>query len=412
MKILIVGGGIAGFTLALLLHKKGFKPHVFEAAGEIRPLGLGINLLPHSTKVLDEIGVLPDMATQSIETKEASFYNRFGQHIYSEPLGLAAGYEQPQLSIHRADIQQPLIDAFLARAGADHFHLGHRCTSVEQDEDSATVHFENQEPGAQLPSWTGDAVISTEGIHSAIRRQFHPEEGDPVYSGVNMWRGVVVCKPFLSGATMTRVGWLSTGKMVIYPVRDNVDGKGSQLINWVAELETPDYKDKRDWNKPGRLEDFIGHFDDMAFNWLDIPDMIRRTESIFEFPMVDQDPLDRWTEGLVTLMGDAAHPMYPRGSNGAGQAIMDAKYLAEVLNLDSDPREVLKAYEVERLPATSKVVLTNRSTPPDAVLQVVFERTGDKPFDNIEDVVSRDELVAITSRYKQVAGYDLKQLKG
>jgi len=200
--------------------------------------------------------------------------------------------------------------------------------------------------------------------------------------------------------------------MVIYPVRDNVDGKGSQLINWVAELETPDYKDKRDWNKPGRLEDFIGHFDDMAFNWLDIPDMIRRTESIFEFPMVDQDPLDRWTEGLVTLMGDAAHPMYPRGSNGAGQAIMDAKYLAEVLNLDSDPREVLKAYEVERLPATSKVVLTNRSTPPDAVLQVVFERTGDKPFDNIEDVVSRDELVAITSRYKQVAGYDLKQLKG
>jgi 2-polyprenyl-6-methoxyphenol hydroxylase-like FAD-dependent oxidoreductase len=255
-------------------------------------------------------------------------------------------------------------------------------------------------------------VISTEGIHSAIRRQFHPEEGDPVYSGVNMWRGVVVCKPFLSGATMTRVGWLSTGKMVIYPVRDNVDGKGSQLINWVAELETPDYKDKRDWNKPGRLEDFIGHFDDMAFNWLDIPDMIRRTESIFEFPMVDQDPLDRWTEGLVTLMGDAAHPMYPRGSNGAGQAIMDAKYLAEVLNLDSDPREVLKAYEVERLPATSKVVLTNRSTPPDAVLQVVFERTGDKPFDNIEDVVSRDELVAITSRYKQVAGYDLKQLKG
>ena len=225
-----------------------------------------------------------------------------------------------------------------------------------------------------------------------------------------MWRGTVIHPPFLTGATMLRAGWLATGKIVVYPIRPDADGAGNQLINWVAETETPRHAD-RDWNREGKLADFIGAFEDWRFDWLDVPAMIRSSTQILEYPMVDQDPLDRWTEGRLTLLGDAAHPMVPRGSNGAGQAILDAHALRSALTGTTDPVGALQAYEAARLPATAEVVRTNRATPPDAILREVWERTGDQPFSRIEDVISVSELRAISDRYKEIAGFSHAALR-
>ena len=244
----------------------------------------------------------------------------------------------------------------------------------------------------------------------AIRKQLYPQEGDPIYSGVNMWRGVTYARPFLTGRSYVRAGWLSHGKLVIYPIRDAADGDGRQLINWVAEIETPHYK-RRDWNRPGRLEDFAAAYADWHFDWLDVPALLSDAEMILEFPMVDQDPLPRWSFGRVTLLGDAAHPMYPRGANGAGQAVLDTRALADALAAEADPVAALRVYEAARLPATAKVVLTNRTSPPDVIIREVYLRTGDKPFKNIDDVISRDELIALSESYKRVAGYDKERLK-
>jgi 5-methylphenazine-1-carboxylate 1-monooxygenase len=217
-------------------------------------------------------------------------------------------------------------------------------------------------------------------------------------------------KPMLSGASMVRAGWMSHGKMVIYPIRP-ADADGKQLINWVAEIETANYR-KRDWTRSGSLDDFIGAFSDWHFEWLDVPALIRAADHVLEFPMVDQDPLPRWSFDRITLLGDAAHPMVPRGSNGAGQAILDARALTTALRKHADPAAALAAYENQRLEATTRIVLTNRTNPPDAILREVFERTGDRPFKTIEDVISRKELVGLSESYKRIAGYSKEALRG
>jgi 2-polyprenyl-6-methoxyphenol hydroxylase-like FAD-dependent oxidoreductase len=243
-----------------------------------------------------------------------------------------------------------------------------------------------------------------------VRKQLYPGEGEPRYSGVNMWRGVTRWKPILSGATMLRAGWLKGGKLVHYPIRDRIDAEGRQLVNWLWELETPSYK-RWDWNRPARLEDFIAGVEDWKFDWLDVPAFFRAADVVLEYPMVDKDPLPAWSFGRVSLLGDAAHPMYPRGSNGAGQAILDAKALAEALDEDTDVPRALKAYEEERLLPTSNVVLENRRNPPDAILREIYERTGDRPFERIEAVISAEELKAISERYKVIAGHDKTSLQ-
>src|SRR5579863_8661689 len=401
---LIVGGGIGGLTLGLSLHAAKIPCRIFEAAPEIRAVGVGVNLLPHATKELAALGLEADLARVAIATKDSTFFNRFGQLIYQEPLGRAAGYDQPQFSIHRGDLQMVLLEAFRNRAGADRILTNRHCTGVEQDDAGVTLRFASGE------SARGRAAIACDGINSVIRKQFFPDEGEPRYSGVNMWRGVTRWKPILSGASLTRAGWLSHGKMVIYPIRE-AGSDGLQLVNWVAEIETPNYR-RRDWNRAGSIDDFIGAFADWHFDWLDVPAFIRAADSVLEFPMVDQDPLPRWSFDRVTLLGDAAHPMVPRGSNGAGQAILDARALASALLEAGEPVAALAAYEKQRLEATTRVVLTNRSNPPDAILREVFERTRDRPFDAIEDVISRDELVALSEGYKRIAGYSKDALRG
>jgi len=409
--VVIVGGGSGGLTLALTLHRVGIPSRVYEAAPEIKAVGVGINILPHATKELAELGLEEALAKVAVSTREAVFYNRFGQLIFKEPLGRHAGYPWPQFSIHRGDLHRVLLDAVRARIGAERVFTGWRCTRVEQDGEGATAHFRGALSGEDLPPQRADVVVACDGIHSVVRKQLHPGEGDPIYSGVNMWRGVTRWRPFLSGASMVRAGWFTPGKMVIYAIRENVDAEGRQLVNWVAEIATPRHE-ARDWSRPGRLADFIHAYEDWHFDWLDVPAFLRAADAVLEFPMVDQDPLPFWSRGRVTLLGDAAHPMVPRGSNGAGQAIIDARVLADLLAGRRDPVEALAAYERARLEATANIVRTSRKNPPDAILREVYQRTGDRPFRRVEDVISEDELRGISDGYKRVAGYDRGALPG
>lgn len=407
-EVAIIGAGVGGLTLALCLHRAGISCRVYEAASQIKPLGVGINILPHAVRELDRLGLLDQLAEVAVATRESIFFNSHGQFVYSEPAGRYAGYRWPQFSVHRGDLQRVLLGAVRDRMGHDAVVEDHRCAGYEQDAQGVSVHFVSSAGHTRAPV-RASMLVGCDGIQSVIRKSLYPNEGAPRYSGVNMWRGAVPWKPFLSGASMVRAGWLSVGKMVIYPIRNNVDAQGNQLVNWVAEIECPQPA-ARDWTGRGRLEDFLPAFESWSFDWLDVPAMIRATDTILEYPMVDQEPLPQWSFDRVTLLGDAAHPMVPRGSNGAGQAILDAPCLVEQLaGLGTNP-QALHAYDAIRRKATTEVVLMNRKAPPDAILKKVHELTAGKPFSRIEDVISRDELAAISNSYKSVAGLDIDAL--
>ena len=411
MEVLIIGAGIGGLTLALSLHDVGISCRVFEIAPTIKPLGVGINLLPHAMRELGDLGLEPAIAARGIETREVSFFNRFGQHIFTEPRGRYAGYDWPQYSIHRGELQSVLLEAARARLGPDALLTGHRFVDAEQSDDGVVARFQDTDTGKALEPALGDVLVGCDGIRSTLRARLHPGDGPLVYSGITMWRGITRWRPFLSGATMAYAGWLETGKVIFYPVRDAVDMDGRQEINWLCEFYTPPRDPSGDWSRTGDIDDFLWACQDMRFDWLDVPAFVKAADFILEYPMVDKDPLKRWSFGRMTLLGDAAHPMYPRGSNGAGQAILDARSLTGNLARINDPVAALKAYEVDRLEATGAVVLANRRMPPDAILREVFERTGDKPFSNIDNVIGRDELRALSDRYKQVAGFQRESLR-
>jgi 2-polyprenyl-6-methoxyphenol hydroxylase-like FAD-dependent oxidoreductase len=252
-------------------------------------------------------------------------------------------------------------------------------------------------------------AVACDGIHSAVRKQFYPQE-KVAFAGINTWRGVTRHKPILTGKSYMRVGSIRTGKMVIYPIVDNIDGQGRQLINWMAEIEGSS-QTMNDWNQGGQADDFISIFKDWTFEWLDVPALIRNADQILEYPMVDKDPVPQWTFGRITLMGDAAHPMYPRGSNGSAQALIDARTLATELSRGGDPVAALSAYEAQRREATAKVVLTNRSQPPDLINIRVEELSGDRPYRHIDDIISQDELRALSDNYKKIAGFSLEAVK-
>jgi 2-polyprenyl-6-methoxyphenol hydroxylase-like FAD-dependent oxidoreductase len=298
-----------------------------------------------------------------------------------------------------------LYEAVLKRLGPDAVVTDCECVGVEQDEHGATVHFKQTSTGKNRESVLADVVVACDGVNSALRKQFYPQD-KVVFAGINTWRGVTRRKPIFDGRTYMRVGSILTGKMVIYPIIDNVDGEGNQLINWMAEIKR-DTTEPNDWNKPGNLEDFFPLYESWHFDWLDVAQMIRDADQILEYPMVDKDPIVRWTFGRVTLAGDAAHPMYPRGSNGAAQAAIDARTLADVLRNHSDPREALKVYEAARAEPAAQVVCTNREQPPDFINIKVEELVGDKPFDDLDKYISQDELHALSEGYKRVAGFAL-----
>ena len=406
--IAIVGGGIAGLAFALSLHQRGIACQVYEGVAQVRELGVGITLLPHAMRELSALGVQPALEAVGIENLESVFFNRFGQFIYREPRGRHAGYPLPEIGIHRGKLHRILFEAACERLGRDRVHTGHRCTGVVQDEAGATVHFVDP-AGVQLPAVRAQVVVACDGVNSAVRRQFYPQE-QVAFAGINTWRGVTRHKPILTGKSYMRVGSIKTGKMVIYPIVDDIDGQGMQLINWMAEIEGS-AEHMNDWNSGGRIEDVLPLFKDWTFDWLDVPALIRNADQILEYPMVDKDPVPQWTFGRVTLMGDAAHPMYPRGSNGSAQALIDARTLATEIARGSDAVAALQAYEDLRREATARVVLTNRSLPPDFINIKVDELSGDKPFRHIDDLISQDELRQISEHYKKIAGFSLDAVK-
>ena len=405
MNVAIVGDGICGLSLALHLQQRGIESCVYERALEIKELGVGITLLPHAMREFTALGLGGELLAAGIENRESCFFNRFGQLIYKEARGKFAGYAFPEVGIHRGRLQMILYRAARQRLGPERIVTDHECVGVEQDENGATVHFREMTSGRALETVRADVVVACDGINSAIRRQFYPDD-KVVFTGINTWRGVTRRKPILTGRSYMRVGSILTGKIVIYPIVDNVDGEGNQLINWMAEIKRDTFE-QNDWNKKGDVGDVLPLYESWRFDWLDVAQMIRDADQILEYPMVDKDPIARWTFGRVTLAGDAAYPMYPRGSNGAAQATIDARTLADLLKTAADPRQALTAYETARCGTAAKVVRTNREHPPDFINIKVEELVGDKPFDNLDDYITQDELRALSENYKRIAGFSL-----
>ena len=402
MNIAIVGGGIAGLSFALGLHKRGIDCDVFEAVTDIKEIGVGITLLPHAMRELAELGLQDALEAVGIENLESVFYTQHGQYVYKEARGRHAGYTLPEIGIHRGKLHRILFDAAVSRLGADKVHTGMRCSAFSQNDNGVEIDFSNAHTQTSLKV-QAQIAVACDGVNSVVRAQMHPQDA-LCFAGINTWRGVTVHPPILTGKSYLRIGTVEVGKMVIYPIIDNVDGKGNQLINWVAELQKPNAA-MNDWNRPGDPAVCAEIFKDWTFDFLNVPELILKADKVFEYPMVDKNALPFWTQGRVTLMGDAAHPMYPRGSNGSAQALIDARTLADQLAQHTDPQEALKAYEVLRLAPTAKVVETNRNVPPDFIIMKADELSDGKPFRHIDDLISQDELRRISEGYQQVAGF-------
>lgn len=410
MNIVIAGGGIGGLSTALSLHDAGLdQVEIFESAPEPRELGVGINLLPHAVRELTELGLAAELEAVAIPTAELAYFTERGQHIWSEPRGREAGYHWPQYSIHRGQLLGILYRAVCERLGASRVHFGHSLRRFDsQGARRVWAEFERRDGAAQRAE--GELLVGADGVHSVVRRALYPDEGPPRWNGVTMWRGVTDGGPFLGGRTMFMAGTFAR-RVVIYPISRKHERGGRALINWVAEARTQagGPMPPQEWDHEGRLEDVLDVFSGFQFDWLDVPATIRAADQLLQYPMVDRDPLPRWTFGAVTLLGDAAHPMYPVGSNGASQAILDARVLARELALASGVAEGAAAYEAKRRPATSKIVLLNREVGPEQCMEIVAQRAP-RGFTQIEDVISRAELEEISAHYKRAAGFDRDEL--
>ena len=407
-KILIAGGGIGGLTAALSLHKAGFEVLVYESTTELKPLGVGINLLPHAVRVLTNLGLQDALAEVAVATGELIYFNKFGQKIWGEPRGMFAGYHWPQFSVHRGSFQMLLLQHVKDVIGADSIFTGHHLQFCENKGAGVSAVFTDKQSGKQV-TVEGDALIGADGIHSVVRKQFYPVEGIPKFSGVILHRGTTVAMPFLSGSSMIMAGSRSR-KFVAYPIT-KPDKDGTQLINWIADLQVGEDENimVRDWNRRADKEKLLTQFQSWKFPWLDVPSLINNSEAIYEFPMSDRDPLPQWSFDRISLLGDAAHPMYPIGSNGASQAILDVECLTQCFQRHDGVAAALKEYEAIRLPATANIVLQNRRMGPEEVMQIVEERAPNG-FDQLDDVISREELNAVSARYKKIAGFELEAL--
>jgi 2-polyprenyl-6-methoxyphenol hydroxylase-like FAD-dependent oxidoreductase len=404
MHVIIVGGGIGGLTLALMLHQRRIDCDVYEASATMRQLGVGINVLPHAIAELAGLGLLPRLDEVAIRTRELIYANRFGQEIWREPRGIDGGHAVPQFSIHRGRLHGVLRAAVLARLGRDRLHSGHVFVAATQSERGVAARFRRRRGRGEVRR-AADVLIGCDGIHSAVQRQLYPHGAGLKWNGVLMWRGATMAKGFLDGRTMI-VGGGFNNKLVLYPIAPG--GGDKQLINWVVTYRMGDGSDppprREDWNRHGTLEELMPHVHRFSTPHVDLARLVKGAPAFYEYPMADRDPLPRWTHGRITLLGDAAHPMYPVGSNGASQAILDCRCLADALVAAEHPRQALAAYEAARLPVTAEIVHNNRRGGPEGVIDEVERRAPDG-FDDIDAVLSRPEREAIVKGYAQLAGF-------
>ena len=413
MKALIIGGGIGGLATALSLHAVGIECEVFEQSPSIREPGVGMNLLPHAVKELTDLGLLDALDRVAVRTYELIYANRFGQELWREPRGLDAGYDYPQFSIYRGKLQGVLYQAARSRIGDRNIHTAHQLRDFAQDDRGVTATFVWRDGSDGIATARGDVLIAADGIHSTARRIFYPDEGPPSWNGIMMWRGAVEYAPFLTGRSMIIAGGMGA-KLVLYPISNDTDKLGTNLLNWVVVAKLGDGSEppprREDWSRLGRIEDVLPHVEPVfELSPVDTVEVIRSTEEFHEYPMCDRDPVPRWSFGRVTLLGDAAHPMYPVGSNGASQAILDARCVAALLAETKSPAAAFKEYESARLSMTAKIVRDNRSGGPERVIDVVEERAPDR-FASLEEVASHAELEAIVKGYSRMAGFDQTQV--
>ena len=408
MTVLIAGAGIGGLTLGLSLHQLGIPFQIYEAVAKVKPLGVGINLQPHAVRELFDLGLADDLDAIGLRTEEVGYFSAQGGKIWSELRGEFAGYNWPQYSIHRGDLQMMLHDRLIERAGRGCVQSGAALLDWSENATGISINLMDRAVGKPLGSVSGSVLVGADGINSAARSNLYPDEGPAHWSGIMMWRGVTVGPKFLTGRSMAMIGQKSC-KFVCYPIKDLDDD--TCLINWIADQEFPPDYDwaQQDWNRQGQVADILTPYQDWSFDWLDVPKTIQQARGIWEYPMVDRNPLPKWTHGRMTLLGDAAHAMYPIGSNGASQGILDARVLAREMSDKGVGLAALQSYDDIRRDPVNKVILANRGDGPDKVLDIVAQKAPNG-FDNINDIMSPEELRQQASGYKAIAGMDIKAL--
>jgi len=408
MTVVVAGGGIAGLSMALTCHQIGVPVIVIESVSAIKPLGVGINLQPNAVRELIELGLGDKLDQIGIATREWALVGRNGNDIWSEPRGKLAGYRWPQYSVHRGKLQMLLYDAVCERLGPAAVITGHRVTGFSNTANGVLVR--TTDASGDTHEYKGELLLGADGIQSAIRQQMYPEQGEPQWGGAIMWRGTCQAKPIRSGASFVGLGSLNH-RLVCYPISSPDPATGLATINWIAEItvDPAGGRSQSDWNKPVDIATCLQHFEDWDFGWLNVPQMIQGAEAVYEYPMVDRDPVDRWVDGRAALMGDSAHVMYPVGSNGASQAIVDARVLGAAMLKHGLTAEALLTYEDQLLKPMSALVLRNREAGPFGMLGIVDERCGGV-FDDINDVVARTEIDAFMANYKKAAGLAIDEL--
>ncbi|WP_156469142.1 FAD-dependent monooxygenase [Cephaloticoccus primus] len=361
-KIVIAGAGIGGLTTALSLHKAGFTNiEIIESARELKPLGLGINILPEAVGVLYRLGLMQQLRKTGIATAEFHYMDQTGNLIWSQRCGLGAGKAYPQYSIHRGELQMLLFSVVNQRLGSQAIKLGTCLEHIEQTAKQVTLHCRNREDDDTFQA-SADLLIGADGIHSTVCSTLHPHAPSINWSPFTIWRGITLMDTFLDGQTMILTHDPKWTRLATYAISKRHADSGKALVNWLCLVPHATLRANNisDGNTSGSLGDVLPYVAHWNLDWLDVTNLLSNSQLILQYPMVDRDPLPFWSKGRVTLLGDAAHPMYPTASNGASQAIVDAAVLSSSLARTNDLSTALAEYEHKRRDASYGIVLANR----------------------------------------------------